>query len=266
MASEKGKNYMCELFGLSAANTINIDRELGEFYSHAPDHPNGWGIYYNDGRSSFFKKENRRADKSDCLKGILSGSINARNAIAHIRYATIGYDEMENTHPFSGVDLSGREWIFAHNGTIFESDLLTEYFYRQKGETDSERILLYMLDRLNARIRQKGAPLDEEERFAVLEDMAVRLSPKNKLNLLIYDGDILYAHNNCKDTLYIREEKDNVIISTTTLYGGTWEHAPFTRLFSYKEGKLLMTGDSHGSEYIPDPESIKALYLMYSHL
>ena len=257
---------MCELFGLSARQKVNIDRELKEFYSHAPDNPNGWGLYYNDGCSAFFKKENMRADKSPCLRDILSGNINARNAIAHIRYATIGYDEMENTHPFRGTDLSGREWIFAHNGTIFEGDILTEYFHRQKGETDSERILLYMLDNLNALIRQKGCPLDENERFAVLEEMTRRLSPNNKLNLLIYDGDILYIHNNCKDSLYVRKQEGSVTFATKPLDDGPWEYAPFTRLASYKDSQIKRTGANHGGEYIPDPDSIKALYLMYSHL
>ena len=257
---------MCELFGLSASKKVNIDKELKEFYSHAPDNPNGWGFYYTDGCSDYFKKENRRADRSDCLRCILSGKINARDAIGHIRYATIGYEEMYNTHPFTGTDLSGRKWIFAHNGTIFDGDILTEYFHRQKGETDSERILLYMLDQMNARIREKAGPLDESERFAVLEEMAARLSPNNKLNLLIYDGDVLYIHNNCKDSLYVREEEDAVTISSKPLCRGSWEHAPFTRLVSYKAGRRMNTGADHGLEYIPDPESIHALYLMYSHL
>ena len=47
---------MCELFGLSARQKMNINRELKEFYSHAQDNPNGWGLYYNDGCSAFFKK------------------------------------------------------------------------------------------------------------------------------------------------------------------------------------------------------------------
>lgn len=257
---------MCELFGFSAGQKMNIDRELKEFYSHAPCHPNGWGIYYSDGFSEFFKKEDKRADRSACLKDILSGSIDARNAIAHIRYATIGYDKMENTHPFRGTDLSGREWVFAHNGTIFKGDILTEYFHRQTGETDSERILLYMLDMMNEHICRKEGPLDEDERFAVLEEMTTLLAPDNKLNLLIYDGDILYLHNNCRDSLYIREVEGAVAISTKPLCSGPWEHAPFTRLVSFKDGKRRRTGVIHDREYIPDPESIKALYLMYSHL
>lgn len=257
---------MCELFGFSSGKKVNIDRELKEFYSHAPNHPNGWGIYYDDGCSDYYYKENKRADRSTYLKEVLSRRIDAKDAIAHIRYATIGYDLMDNTHPFRGTDLSGREWIFAHNGTIFESDLLTEYYHRQKGETDSERILLYMLDKLNEMIRRKGSPLNECERFAVLEEMVAGLSPKNKLNLLIFDGEMLYVHNNCRGSLYTREQEGSTTISTKPLCDGHWEDAQFTRLVSYKDGKKRMTGSSHGIEYIPDPERIKALYLMYSHL
>ena len=257
---------MCELFGLSAAKKVNIDRELREFYSHAPDNPNGWGLYYNDGCVNFFFFFYQRADRSDYLRAILSGKICARHAVAHIRYATIGYDEMENTHPFRGSDLSGRKWVFAHNGTIFEGDILTGYSQKQEGETDSERILLYLLDNLNAQIRRKKRPLSESERFAILEEMIALLSPHNKLNLLIYDGDILYMHTNCKDSLYIREQKDIISISTKPLCDGSWKHAPFTRLVSFKDGRQLRTGSSHEKEYIPDPESIKALYLIYSNL
>ena len=259
---------MCELFGLSAAKKVDIDRALKEFYSHAPDHPNGWGLYYNQGCTTdfFYEKENRRADRSDTLKAILSRKIYARNAIAHIRQATIGYEEMENTHPFRGTDLSGREWIFAHNGTIFEGDMLLSYTRIQKGETDSERILLYLLDNMNALIRRKARPLSPGERFAVLEELVYRLSPHNKLNLLIYDGEVLYIHTNCKDSLHIREQEGIISVSTKPLGDDSWKPVPFTRLISFKDGRQLMTGASHGQEYIPDPESIKSLFMIYSHL
>ena len=123
-----------------------------------------------------------------------------------------------------------------------------------------------MLDKLNEMIRRKGGPLNECERFAVLEEMVAGLSPKNKLNLLIFDGELLYVHNNCRGSLYTREQEDSTTISTKPLCDGRWEDAPFTRLVSYKDGIRWITGCNHGNEYIPDSESIKALYLMYSHL
>ena len=257
---------MCELFGLSGKEKVNISRDLKEFYSHAPQHPNGWGLYLRDEFTDFFYKEHQRADQSARLAQLLSGRVRPKDAIAHIRYATVGYEDIKNTHPFRGRDQSGREWIFAHNGTIFESEILEKYFHLQKGETDSERIFLYLLDQMNLMIRERDMPLSEEDRFTVLEDLVARLAPKNKLNLLIYDGDILYAHTNFKASLYQRTGAGETCFSTTPLSAGDWTPLPFMRLLSYKDGQLQKTGSCHGHEYIPDSESIGTLYLMYSNL
>ena len=73
----------------------------------------------------------------------------AKTALAHIRLATIGNVEQDNCHPFTAVDNSGRTWTLIHNGTIFESDNIGKYVFLQKGETDSERILLYIVDSIN---------------------------------------------------------------------------------------------------------------------
>src|SRR3954471_23547991 len=40
-------------------------------------------------------------------------------AVAHVRKRTVGAAGIENTHPFKRV-LWGRDWIFAHNGTLPE--------------------------------------------------------------------------------------------------------------------------------------------------
>ena len=245
---------------------MNIVRELKEFYSHAPGNPDGWGLFCKTGSSLLFEKENIRADRSNHLRSLLSGSITAEAAIAHIRLATIGYDEMENTHPFRGYDISEREWIFAHNGTIFESDVLNKYTYEQDGETDSERIFLYILDSMNEAMRRKSGPLDADERFDILQQITAGLAPKNKLNLLIYDGEMLYVHSNYRGSLYERREDGYILFSTRPLQEGKWDEIPFTRLLSYKDGESVREGTSHDTEYIPDECSINALYLAYSGL
>lgn len=257
---------MCELFGLSGGRKVNIVNELKEFYSHAPENPNGWGLFLDDGGRGLFCKEDVRADKSRRLEEIMKGDIWARDAIAHIRLATIGYDEMENTHPFRGYDISEREWIFAHNGTIFESDVLNKYTYEQDGETDSERIFLYILDSMNEAMRRKSGPLDADERFDILQQITAGLAPKNKLNLLIYDGEMLYVHSNYRGSLYERREDGYILFSTRPLQEGKWDEIPFTRLLSYKDGESVREGTSHDTEYIPDECSINALYLAYSGL
>ena len=257
---------MCELFGYSGKKEKEPNRDLREFFGHSADHPDGWGLALPEGPSPYMKKAPEPAFKSREVRDFLSEPRFARVCLAHIRKATIGYDEYCNTHPFLGADISGRTWILVHNGTIFEGNLLSPYMYRQKGWTDSERILLCLLSRINAGTRKAERPLEDKERFQILETLVRELSPSNKLNLLICDGELLYVHFNARGTLHVRKEEDAVTFSTEALAEGTWEDAPFCRLSAWKEGALLYEGEGHGHEYIPDEKSIRALFMAYAGL
>ena len=48
----------------------------------------------------------------------------------------------------------------------------------------------------------KGAPSTIKERFNILTEIVSDLSKNNKLNLMIYDGDLTYIHSNMRETLY----------------------------------------------------------------
>ena len=148
---------MCELMGLSANKRIRINEELRTFYSHSVNHHNGWGLAILDADPVFACKEADRALDSPNLKKILACDITTSSCIAHIRRATIGEINAKNSHPFSGVDASGRRWILAHNGTIFEAEVLSPYSRSQQGTTDSERIFLYLMDLLNEGIKEKDS-------------------------------------------------------------------------------------------------------------
>lgn len=257
---------MCEILGYSGSHNKELNIDLREFYSHAPEHPNGWGLALFHGQDAFVKRETVRADQSEYLKERLQSPLSAKNALAHIRLATIGNVDPLNCHPFVGEDSTGRRWTLVHNGTVFESERLNRYVFRQKGETDSERILLYILDTINEHIRRKGGPLTDAERFTVLDGIIRHSSPKNKLNLLIYDGELTYAHTNFQNSLYMRQEPHGVTFSTRPLSQGTWKNVPFTTLLGYRDGRLIFTGTNHHQEYIYDENSYKPLYLAYSGL
>ena len=257
---------MCELYGFSGKREKQLNRDLREFFGHSADHPDGWGLVLPEGPCPYMKKAPEPAFKSREVRDFLSGPRSARVCLAHIRQATIGYDEYCNTHPFLGTDISGRTWILIHNGTIFEGNLLSPYMYRQKGWTDSERILLCLIARMSAAARKAERQLEDGERFQVLETLVRELAPANKLNLLIYDGTLLYAHYNARGTLHVREEEDAVTFSTAPLAEGSWQEAPFCRLTAWKEGRLLYEGKEHEHEYIPDEASIRALFMAYAGL
>ncbi len=257
---------MCEIFGWSGNRERELNTDLRAFYAHAPEHPNGWGLALFYDRDTYIKRESVRADKSAYLAKKLAQPIAAKNALAHIRLATIGDVDLLNCHPFTGRDRTGRCWTLVHNGTIFESEALKKYVFREKGETDSERILLYLLDRINEETLRKCRPLTAAERFAVLDEIVRGSSPKNKLNLLIFDGELTYVHTNFKDSLYYRSDPCGVTFSTQPLSDGDWRNVDFTTLLGYQDGKRVFTGTNHGNEYFYDENSYQALYLAYAGL
>ncbi len=254
---------MCEIYGFSGERKRELNNDLRQFYSHSSEHPNGWGLALFNKYNTEIIKEVCRADKSELLTEKLQRPLKAETALAHIRLATIGNEEYDNCHPFLSVDISGRMWTLIHNGTIFESDNIGKFVFQQKGETDSERILLYIVDSINKETARLGRELTAEERFWLLDTIIRNSSPKNKLNLLIYDGEILYAHTNFRDSLYYRKDESGATFSTRPLSEGKWENVPFTTLLGYKDGERLFTGTNHGNEYFFDPSSYTPLYMLW---
>lgn len=79
-------------------------------------------------------------------------------------------------------------------------------------------------------ISEKGAALTEEERCRIIDQLVITASPENKLNLLIYDGDLIYAHCNYRGSLHQRFTEDGVCFSTKPLSLGKWQEVPFIQL------------------------------------
>ena len=257
---------MCMLFGLSAERSIVTNEYLNAFYSHSPNHPHGWGLAVLGPDGPVIEKESLEASRSNYLRERLSAPVEARLLLAHIRYATIGHVEYRNCHPFTARDDSGRRWTLIHNGTIFDYPALSRYFSLQRGETDSERILLYLMDSLNAAGREMGRALRSTERFALFDGIISDMSRGNKLNLMLTDGRDLYVHTNCRDTLSYLEKDGAVFFSTLPLTEEPWKPAPFAALLACRDGRLIRTGTNHGNEYIEDPEHLKYLYQIFSDL
>lgn len=257
---------MCELFGFSGNKRTDLTGLLTEFFSHSVNNPDGWGLASFDDSHTLIYKERVAAYKSPNIERIIKEAGKARTLIGHIRLATIGYDDYNNSHPFSGYDRSGRLWTLAHNGTIFECDDLSIYSYKQKGSTDSERVFLYLLDKINEKIDEKKGDLDVKERFDIVDGIVTKLSPKNKLNIIIYDGEQTYLHTNYRDSLYVNNTSDGAVFATVPLSDGVWDHLPFKTLVSYKNGKPFLSGKEHEGEYIPDEQAIRAIFMAYAGL
>ena len=257
---------MCELFGLSAEKEELVNDYLKEFYSHSDKHPHGWGLAYLYDGQLCIEKESLQASKSNYLKEKLSTPICSSMILAHIRFATIGNVYRKNCHPYHKRDNFNRRWTLIHNGTIFDYLPLRNFIKYQSGDTDSERILLYTVDKINTAQKNLFRPLSFEERFNLLDQIVADMSKNNKLNLIIYDGEYLYIHTNYKNSLYYLEKYNNIAISTRPLSFESWKNVPFTTLTAIKDGRFISYGKKHNNEYIDNEENMKNLYRIFSGL
>ena len=242
---------MCELLGLTSLQRINVNSYLSEFYSHSFRHCHGWGQALFQGTSVSVEKEAVCANQSLYLRQRLAHPIAADNMIAHIRLASVGRMFYENCHPFSAQDSKGRAWVLAHNGTLFHEPDAQDFKSIQEGQTDSERILCRLLRMVNLQQERQHRALSATQRFSITEKLVKTLSPSNKLNLLIWDGESLYVHTNYRGTLYMCHlSPDTILFSTQPLQAATgWEPVPFCQLLSFKQGHPVHQGSLKTTEY-----------------
>ncbi len=248
---------MCELIGFSAAEPEDISVQLEEFFTHSVSNPHGWGLMYGDR----LVKGCEKASDSETLKRLLNKLKPQKTLLGHIRYATVGSITPQNCHPFTGRDNTGRQWTLIHNGTIYSGSRLIPYLNGQSGDTDSERLFLYLLDVLS-KVQDSGE-LSEKERCELVDGLVREMSPRNKLNLIIYDGELLYIHKNMKDTMKYRRIGSGYVFSTTALDGSEWQEVPIAQLLVYKNGERVFEGTPHDGIFVPTLQYIRAMDAMH---
>ena len=205
-------------------------------------------------------KDPVKATCSQHLKDILSHPVIGKNVFAHIRLATVGEIVSPNCHPFTKADDNNRSWMLIHNGTIFDYPKLDEYIDKESGDTDSERILLYIIDKINEFEKSKDAPSTIKERFNILTEIVEDLSKNNKLNLMIYDGDLTYIHSNMNDSLYYLKNEEGFLVATTPLTDDeNWKPAETNKLFGLIDGNIIFESEEHENEFILTEEHEKAM-------
>lgn len=245
---------MCELFALNSKQPIHLNEYLKTFYSHSQQHPHGWGLAIIKNKEVIIEKEPIKAADSKRLKEILSKELSYNHVLAHIRLATMGKMNILNCHPFSTKDNNGRTWTLMHNGTLFNQKMLEKYEMNQKGDTDSERILYYIIDKVNKREKKRKTKLTEEELFELLDKIIIKLAKDNKLNLMMSIDDILIVHGNYKNSLYYLEKKDIMLVSTQPLSKEHWLTIDYNRVFGLRDGQIIFRGKIHEHEYIVTEE------------
>ena len=196
---------MCQLLGMNCATPTDITFSFRGFSQRAgitSDHCDGFGIAFFEDKACRLFVDNQSAVESPIAELIRNYPIKSRNVIAHIRKATQGKINLENSHPFSR-ELWGRQWIFAHNGDLHDFDPPLSGRFTPVGNTDSERAFFYLLEQL---VKRFGY---EEPSLAQIFDLLVEISPSiaehGTFNFCLSNGQALFAYNITKLHWLVRE-------------------------------------------------------------
>lgn len=214
---------MCRLYGLLANEPTKIEcslvraqnalMEQSRKDSEGFTHGHGWGVASHPDGVPFVEKQAWAAYHGEHFKKT-AARVYSRSVIAHVRRATVGPPGIENTHPFvHGV------WLFAHNGTVPNFDLVRERLIEEldplhrteiHGSTDSEHVFRYLLTLWE---HSPERPLIETLRMGIesIITWCREIDPKKRisLNLLWTDGERLVGSRLNRTLWYL--ERDGLV-------------------------------------------------------
>jgi predicted glutamine amidotransferase len=259
---------MCELMGLSFAEPVSADFSIREFALRSHDNADGWGLAWYPDRSLAIVKEPLAWQTSDLTRFLESYSrLISRTYIAHVRHRTTGGPPTRaDTHPFSR-ELGGREYAFAHNGTVDVLDQPVELGgFTPIGGTDSERAFCLLLAQIQEKYGSQ-ARLDTENEWKWLGRRLATLNEAGKFNCILSDGRRLFCYRDaagykglCWRKVYLYDKRtrkledesigvqltsehanQGYIIATHPLSAHDWQPFAPGELAVFENGKLLFS-------------------------
>lgn len=183
---------MCQLLGMNCNTPTDITfsfdgfRRRGGLSDH---HTDGFGIAFFEGKGVRVFRDNRPGASSPMAESIGQYQIKSLNVIAHIRKATRGDVNLENTHPFIR-ELWGENWVFAHNGTVEGIEVCKECHYQPIGTTDSEVAFCQMVSQLKEKYPDKPS---EKEIFDAVVEITSTIAEHGVFNFILSNGDWMIA-------------------------------------------------------------------------
>lgn len=185
---------MCQLLGMSSRQPASVQFSLDGFIRRGGEtdhHADGWGIAFFAEKQCRVFTDSQPSVSSPLVDSLRSQSIKSRNVIAHVRKATKGAISELNCHPFTR-SLWGREWAFAHNGTLESYAPELDGRYRPGGETDSEAAFCHILQQLRDYFGCRAPAL--KLLMEKLQSLSADIAQHGAFNYLLSDGKHLFAH------------------------------------------------------------------------
>jgi glutamine amidotransferase len=184
---------MCELLGMDC----NVPTDIVFSFSglrqrggKTAPHADGWGLALYDGPVARVFLDPNPAAASPLARFVAENPMKTRLAIGHVRRRTRGRVCVANTHPFVR-ELWGRNWVFAHNGTVPDARRKKLGRFRPLGTTDSEHAYCHLLGALAAAF--PAYPRRPSELWRAVADLGGEIGAGGTFNFLLGDGRHLFA-------------------------------------------------------------------------
>ena len=193
---------MCELFAFSSSNPTRARFSLDEFRLHGcAKGPccDGWGLAFYDGKYAQIFREEKPAAYSQWMNFLLHHENYSKCVISHIRKATQGSINLQNTQPFSREN-HGVIHVFSHNGDLkdFKNNCVFDR-YKPIGDTDSEFAFCNLMDSMYSLWDESPPTLGQ--RIDLLSGIFSGWSCLGPANIIYSDGEYLFAFANRRTQL-----------------------------------------------------------------
>lgn len=230
---------MCEIYGFCGPVPVRLNKYTNEFWFHSRVHQDGFGYYLQD-TDDFYVNQN---SAMSCISDLRKKDFTSKLALCHIRFKTHGSVSIENCHPFIKSDIRGVKWSLIHNGFIEDTYYSLALETIQSGSTDSERILLLIVEAVNS--VYEHAWIDNKSELAyfiysIIEQKLNEISSLGKVNLIFTDSytNNMYVYMNAKSLYYLFTSK-GIHISTTKLSDEDWVTVTPNRLHIFNDGERI---------------------------
>ena len=255
---------MCQLLAMNCNTPTDICFSFEGFCERSgvtDEHKDGWGIAFFEDQACRLFIDTKPAVESPISNLVKSYPIKSLNVIAHIRKASIGKVELANTHPFQR-ELWGMNWIFAHNGDLWDFAPKHNGRFLPIGTSDSENAFCYILEHFE---KKYASYPGLETLYKDLEELGNEIAKFGTFNFLLSNGEGLLARNSTKLCYIVRQapfaeahllDKDYTInfsehttkddrvaiIATEPLTDNeTWTHFKEHQLILFKNGELILS-------------------------
>lgn len=231
---------MCEVYGFCGSIPTKLNKYTDEFWLHSRVHQDGFGFYLADKNELYV---------NPCSAMNYIGKLNKKNftsklALCHIRFKTHGPASRLNCHPFIANDIHGIRWSLIHNGYIDDTPPISALGTLQNGDTDSERILLCIVESVNSFYEHTWIDDNDEFMYGLyiqIEATLNELASLGKTNLIFTDSltNNMYVYMNHTNTLFMLKTDSGVHISTTRLTNEPWVPVEPYKLHIFNNGSRV---------------------------